>query len=124
MFGPDFVYYSHKEKGDTVLTLQYNDLGTHDSMMVHPKGSKTGDTQQTLTLPEAGTSLTGLHLNTDHMLQDTNSKLAELLTAVLDLRATLEPKCDTLIIDMRLMREQHNRLKARVSAHDVTITEM
>ncbi|KAJ1129457.1 hypothetical protein NDU88_007826 [Pleurodeles waltl] len=86
--------------------------------------SQLGDAQQALAMSETETLTTGLTPSADNVLQDTNAKFSEPLAVVQGLRATLELKLDTLIVDMGHMHEEYNKLKKRVSTHEATIKEL
>ncbi|KAJ1217019.1 hypothetical protein NDU88_004616 [Pleurodeles waltl] len=58
------------------------------------------------------------------MVHNTNIKYAELIDAVQSLRTSLEPKLNTLMIDMGQMRDVHNKPKEKVVAQETNISEL
>ncbi|KAJ1118307.1 hypothetical protein NDU88_006502 [Pleurodeles waltl] len=48
-------------------------------------------------------------------------RLCEILTEVMDIKTTLRPMVDTLQIDMSILREDHKKLKDRVTNTESTL---
>ncbi|KAJ1131530.1 hypothetical protein NDU88_009866 [Pleurodeles waltl] len=57
-------------------------------------------------------------------LAEHSQRFNEILSAVLDIKTTLEPKIDALCIDMGHMREDHKKLKERVKATESTVSAL
>ncbi|KAJ1181782.1 hypothetical protein NDU88_006981 [Pleurodeles waltl] len=53
-----------------------------------------------------------------------SQRFDEILTAVLDIKTTLEPKIDTVVIDMGHMQEDHKKLKEHVDATEFTMAAL
>ncbi|KAJ1081915.1 hypothetical protein NDU88_002087 [Pleurodeles waltl] len=57
-------------------------------------------------------------------LAEHSQRFNDILSAVLDIKATLEPKVDALRIDMVHLREDHKKLKDRLEATENTVSDM
>ncbi|KAJ1194798.1 hypothetical protein NDU88_004084 [Pleurodeles waltl] len=58
--------------------------------------------------------------NTVATLAEHSQRFNKILSAVLDIKSTLQPKIDALLIDKHHMREDHKKLKERVEAAEAT----
>ncbi|KAJ1209425.1 hypothetical protein NDU88_004803 [Pleurodeles waltl] len=57
-------------------------------------------------------------------LAEHSQRFNDILSAVLDIKTTLEPKIDVLRMDMGHLQEDHKKLKEREEATETTVSDM
>ncbi|KAJ1179269.1 hypothetical protein NDU88_004503 [Pleurodeles waltl] len=75
----------------------------------------------TLSSSEVGDTMRPAGRSLENMLATHSCRFDEILLGVLDIKTSLEPKIDTLRIDMVLLREDHKKLKECIESTDSTL---